>query len=83
MINRIILFGLALPVQVLAQADAAERGVGAPLAIPVTWPKIWPVAREGDGNCCPSSQVSFRVQSRGDALDLVSMGSIRPYRAPH
>lgn len=44
---------------------------------------LWPVAREADGNCCPSSQVSFRVQLRGDALDLVSVGAVRPYRPPN
>ena len=38
---------------------------------------IWPVAQRGDGNCCPSYEISFQLRLRGDSLELLSTGPLR------
>ena len=37
----------------------------------------WPVTQPGDGNCCPSYEISFQLRLRGDSLELMSTGPLR------
>lgn len=39
---------------------------------------VWPVAAPGDGNCCPSLEMPFRLRLEVDALILRDSGPLRP-----
>lgn len=43
---------------------------------------MWPVAQPGDGNCCPSYEISFQLRLRGDSLELMNAGPLRQRPPP-
>lgn len=43
---------------------------------------VWPVAKPGNANCCPSYEVAFRVHLRGSTLELETVAPLRAVAQP-